>query len=331
MPRDIVVLGCSAGGLEALLKIVERLPERLPASLFIVQHTSPDSPGYLAGILEQRCSLPTTNPYDGEIFAQGRIYVAPPDHHILLEPENVVRVVKGPRENRSRPAIDPLFRSAALNYGERVIGVVLSGMLDDGVAGLRGIKMCGGTSIVQDPKDAIADSMPRNAIRSVSVDHVAAAHQISGLISELVTASALLRPVGDPIMISDLKAELNASMGDLLAEDLLALGEPSFFTCPECHGALVKLRDRAPIRFRCHTGHAFTAQNLLAELQQATEEALWNVIRSLEETAMVRSHLAEHAENEAEAGKLLERAEEAHRHAREVRRLAFAQSEQANG
>ncbi len=331
MPRDVIAIGCSAGGLEAMLKIVERLPRQLSASVFIVQHTSPDSPGYLAGILGGHGELPAKYPLDGDTFRPGHIYVAPPNHHMLLDPKHTIRVVAGPRENRSRPAIDPLFRSAALNYGSSVIGVILSGGLDDGVAGLRGIKMCGGTAVVQEPEDAIADSMPRQALRFVSVDHVATAGEIGPLLADLVMTEALPRAPGDRVMVSSMKAELNAAKGDLLANELTALGDPTLFTCPECHGAMVKLRDRGPIRFRCHTGHAFTEQNLLAELQKTTEEALWNSIRSLEESAMVQSHLAEHAESDPKARKLKEGADRAHRHAREIRRLASLQSAEEMG
>jgi two-component system chemotaxis response regulator CheB len=326
MPRDVVVIGCSAGGLEALLQIVEKLPAALPASIFVVQHTSPESPGYLSGILDQRGPLRATYAVDGDIFAAGNIYVARPDRHLLLDPDRTIRVVMGAKENRSRPAIDPLFRSAALNYGPRVIGVILSGGLDDGVAGLRGIKMCGGTAVVQEPLDAVADSMPRQALRFVSVDHVAAARDIGKLLADLVNTEGRSRSEGDPIMIESLKAELKASKGALLANELTALGDHTLFTCPECHGTLVRLRDRGPMRFRCHTGHAFTAQSLVAELQGATEEALWNTIRSLEESAMVFSHLADHAENEGDARDLTGRANQAHQDAREVRRLASTQT-----
>src|SRR3954468_9683955 len=186
--HDIVVIGASAGGIEALSNIVKNLPPTLAASIFVVVHISPDSPGYLPEILANRGPLPASNAKDGEKFARGHIYVAPPDHHLLVEANGTMRTSRGPRENRSRPAVDPLFRSAALAFGPRVVGVVLSGGLDDGTAGLRAIKMCGGVSIVQDPSDSLADSMPLTALRNVTIDYCKPSDELGQLLASIIVS-----------------------------------------------------------------------------------------------------------------------------------------------
>jgi two-component system chemotaxis response regulator CheB len=192
--RDIVVVGASAGGIEVIAAILRDLPADFPASMFIVVHIAPQSPGYLAEILDRAGPLPVANARNGEAFARGRVYLAPPDRHLMLEPTGCTRVARGPRENRARPAIDPLFRSAAHAFGQRVIGVVLSGGLDDGSAGLRSINMCGGTTVVQEPLDATVTSMPMHALRSSAVDHCRPAARLGSLINRLVRARAPDRP-----------------------------------------------------------------------------------------------------------------------------------------
>jgi two-component system chemotaxis response regulator CheB len=203
-------------------------------------------------------------------------------------------VVRGPKENRARPAVDPLFRSAALAFGPRVIGLVLSGGLDDGTAGLRGIKMCGGTTAVQDPADARVASMPRSALRTVSIDHCRPAHQLAALIVELVRSPIPERAIAleDRNMrrTLEVEAELAKGTSDISVTEL---GDPSIFTCPECHGTLLKLRGE-PMRYRCHTGHAFTADSLLADLSEVTEGAIWGSVRAIQESSMLMTHLAHH-------------------------------------
>ncbi len=167
--HDIVVIGASAGGVEALIRLTSALPRDLPASLFVVLHTPARSKSMLPAILSRSGNLPAIHAEHGSAIEPGCIYVARPDHHLIIKP-GFVSVTQGPRENRQRPAIDPLFRSAALAYGHRVVGVVLSGSLDDGTSGLVSIKARGGTAIVQDPADALFDSMPRSAIENVAVD-----------------------------------------------------------------------------------------------------------------------------------------------------------------
>jgi two-component system chemotaxis response regulator CheB len=323
MNRDVVVIGASAGGIEAVSTMVRGLPADLPAAVFVVVHTAPQSPGYLADILAQRGVLPTKFPDDGDVFENGIIYVAPPDHHMMLQADRRVVVVRGPRENRTRPAIDPLFRSAALAYGPRVIGVVLSGGLDDGTAGLRGIKMCGGTTVVQDPSDALASSMPASALRNVSVDYCKPASDLAALIAALVEGNAPepTQLVGTMKRLLEVEVEFAKGRGP---GSITELGDPSLFTCPECHGALLKMRGEKPLRFRCHTGHAFTADSLLADLSDVTEEAIWNAVRSIQESSMLMSHLAEHwrGTDPDVAEKFLHKARAAQARADQVRGIA---------
>jgi two-component system chemotaxis response regulator CheB len=186
--RHVVVVGASAGGLECLVRIAGDLSPDLPASVFVVLHVSPGGPSALPAILSRSGRLPAEHARDGEAIEPGRIYVAPPDHHLLLEP-GVMRLVQGPRENRVRPAIDVLFRSAAAVYGPRVIGVVMSGYLDDGATGLLAIKRQGGIAVVQDPDDAQAPAMPRAALALVEADHVVPLSEAGALIDHLVRAS----------------------------------------------------------------------------------------------------------------------------------------------
>jgi two-component system, chemotaxis family, protein-glutamate methylesterase/glutaminase len=321
--RDIVVMGASAGGIDALTAIVKDLPADLPATLFVVIHTAPQSPGYLAEILTRLGPVGARYASNGETFAKPMVYLAPPDHHLLIEAPRTVRVLRGPRENRTRPAVDPLFRSAALNFGRRVIGVVLSGGLDDGTAGLRGIKMCGGTTVIQDPDDALVASMPRSAQLNVSIDYCKPAAQLGHLIAQLTKTALVAHSNGDATMRKTLELEL-AMVKGLNGERVTELGEPSLFTCPECHGMLVKLRDERPLRFRCHTGHAFTADSLVAEQSDATEEAIWNSIRSLQESSMLLTHLAEHwrAIDPKVADEFLRKAKQAQARANAVRRIS---------
>lgn len=327
--RDIVVIGTSSGGIEALQRIARGLPEDFGGSVFVVLHTSPESPGLLPLILEASGPLPASNALDGERIRPGHIYVAPPDHHLLIEP-GAVRLTKGPKENRFRPAIDPLFRSAAQVYGPRVVGVVLTGNLDDGAAGLWAVKRLGGTAVVQDPADALFPSMPRSAMRNMKVDYCVPLAGVAPLLVELAGASVAEEGARD--VPEEVEIEVRIAKEDSALEaGITRLGEPSIFACPDCHGVLLQLKDGAHVRFRCHTGHAYSPDSLLAEIAESVEDSLWSSIRALEETVLLlRRMAAHHDENHgdgATADLLLTRAGEAQRRADLVRQAVMSRDE----
>jgi len=271
--KDIIVIGASAGGIEALRLIVRDLPKDFAASIFVVLHTAPQSPGILDQILARAGSLPATNATDKEQIQPGRIYVAPPDHHLLIEP-GIVRVTKGPKENRFRPAVDPLFRSAAQTYGARVVGIILTGGLDDGTAGLWAVKQLGGTAIVQDPEEAVAPSMPASARRYVKVDYCLPLAEIATLLVRLTGSLAedvegMPGEEGAPKVSDEMEIEIKIAKEDqAIGVGIRNMGEPSSYACPECHGVLLQLKEANRIRFRCHTGHAYSADSLLAEVTE---------------------------------------------------------------
>lgn len=319
--KDIVVIGGSAGGLDALRDIASRLPKDLPASVFVVLHSAPDSPGLLAQILDRAGPLPAAHAVDSERVERGRIYVAPPDRHLVLEP-GVVCLSRGPKENRFRPAVDPLFRSAAGVYGPRAIGVILSGGLDDGAAGLLAIKRLGGTAIVQDPADAPAPSMPASALAAVGADYVLPATEIADAIVRLAASDADEKG-GEPVP-HELEIEIKIAKGEeALGAGVQRLGPPSSYACPACHGVLLQVAEDGLLRFRCHTGHAYSVESLLAEIEEAVEEALWNAVRAVDENLLylrqIAAHLAE-THGGVVAARFLEQAAAAERRAEAVRR-----------
>jgi two-component system chemotaxis response regulator CheB len=288
--KDIVVIGASAGGIDALKILVSALPSDLKAAIFITLHVAPYSPGILPEILERAGALPACNGKDWEPIKHGRIYVAPPDHHLLFEKDGFVRTTRGPRENRFRPAIDPMFRAAAYCFGPRVIGVVLTGWLDDGTAGLRAIRERGGVTIVQHPDDAYAASMPLNAIKHVEIDHILPLKDIAPVLVSLVDTpvSKEIAPVSDEL---ELEVKI-AKEAKALQGGILKWGKPSVYACPECHGVLLQRTEGNNTRYRCHTGHAYSTESLLAEFHIRTESALWGAIRALEEDVLMMNDLA---------------------------------------
>jgi two-component system, chemotaxis family, protein-glutamate methylesterase/glutaminase len=286
--RDIVVVGASAGGTEALTELVRALPAEFPAAIFVVVHFPASASSVLPRILSRAGSLPATHPEDGDTFATGRIYVARPDCHLLVR-DGRLSVRRGPKENNSRPAIDPLFRSAARSAGKRVIGVVLSGNLDDGTAGLLSIKQHGGIAVIQAPETAQYPGMPRSAIDHVPVDYVVPIEQMAGL---------LVRLTGDqagPKELVPMESDDSPSDEETLADRQTQPGVPSTMTCPECHGSLWETREGALVHFRCRVGHAYTAESLLAHQADQLEAALWTALRSLEEHAALSRRLASRA------------------------------------
>ncbi|MFP5262326.1 MAG: chemotaxis protein CheB [Blastocatellia bacterium] len=324
--RDIIVIGASAGGIEALRLMVRRLPKSLQAAIFIVVHTSADSPGVLHEILAREGCLPSVSARDWEDIRMGHIYVAPPDHHLLLDPSGYTRLTRGPKENRFRPAIDPLFRSAARAFGPRVIGVILTGGLDDGTAGLLAIKQRGGLAVVQHPDDALVPSMPLNAVKHVAVDYCLPLVEVAPLLVRLSAGSAEEEgayPVSEKL---DIEVKI-AKEDKALDAGVTRLGELSPFTCPECHGTLLQMKEGNFLRFRCHTGHAFSVNSLLAELTDNIEDTLWTAIRSIQESTMLMRHMAQHLSGGGEgamAELFLQKAQEAERRADLVRQVVMS-------
>lgn len=288
--HDIIVVGASTGGVEALTQLMYALPDDLPASVFVVLHISPQATSHLPQILSRSGALRAIHPTDGAPIRPGRIYVAPPDLHLMVEPGRV-RLVRGPRENRNRPAVDPLFRSAALAYGPRVIGTVLTGALDDGTAGLQTIKQRGGIAVVQDPKDALIPSMPESALQYVDVDYCLPLAKIGPMLARLAGESA---PDGAQFPVSrELTYETRVVRMD--NEVLSTTKQPGTlvgFTCPECGGPIYELRDGELVRYRCRVGHSFTGESMLAGQSEALEDALWNAYNTLQESALVAERMA---------------------------------------
>ena len=291
--HDIVVIGASTGGVEALATLVQGLPSDLPAAIFVVLHLSPEVPSHLPEILNRHSALPARHPRDGEPIQLGQIYVAPPDRHLLVD-KGLVRVVRGPRENRHRPAIDPLFRTAALAYGPRVIGVVLTGALDDGTAGLYAIKQRGGLAIVQDPRDALIASMPESALEYVDVDYCVPLSELAPVLARAVhnpSPAPAAFPASRELMYESQIAQLdeNAMLHEPPVGTLAAL------VCPECGGPLWEIHDGELLRYRCRSGHAYSGESAYAAKSEALDDALWEAYNALRESAIMARRLAAEA------------------------------------
>jgi two-component system chemotaxis response regulator CheB len=287
--RDIVVIGASAGGVEAVAALIEALPADFPAAVFVVVHFPPHVTSVLPRIISRRGSMEAEHAVDGAPIELGRVYVAPPDMHLLLETGHM-RLVRGPRENNTRPAVDPLFRSAARAYGPRVIAIVLSGNLDDGSAGLIAVKKRGGLAVVQDPDDALYPGMPSSAIRNAQVDHVVPLGGMAELLTQKA-GEAVQEPETHPEAgLYGQETRIAEMDRDALESD--RAGAPSAFACPECHGVLWEVQDGDLTRFRCRVGHAYSMENLLAGQSASLDAALWTAYRALEERAALTDRMA---------------------------------------
>ena len=283
----IVTVGASAGGVESLSALVASLPADLDAAFFVVLHIPPNFVSSLPGILSRAGPLPAFHPRDGDDIRRGQIYVAPPDHHLLIE-GNRVLVTRGPKENRNRPSIDALFRSAAYSHGPNVIGIVLSGALDDGTSGLWSIKRMGGIAIAQDPSEASFDSMPASALSQVEIDHCVSAREMGPLLARLTRGKEPEATMDLTRDKSRIGVEVSVAIdGDAFKKGIMKAGILTPFTCPECHGVLVKLTEGKLSRFRCHTGHAYSSSALLSGIMEKIDESYWEAMRSLEEAAML--------------------------------------------
>ncbi|WP_158244268.1 chemotaxis protein CheB [Trinickia dabaoshanensis] len=287
--RDTIVLGASAGGVDALTAIAAALPERLPAAVLIVLHIGPH-PSILPEMLQKAGRLPAHHARDGERIVQGNIYVAPPDLHLVIE-NDIVRTIRGPKQNFSRPAIDPLFRSAAVARGPRVIGAVLTGHLDDGTAGLAAVQACGGITMVQDPDEAHAPDMPRSAMRGTAPTYVLPIDKLASTIAALAGSATNETPSApSPALLSENELMLRP---DSIAH-MAAVGVPTGISCPECGGALWRLEAPPPTRYRCHTGHAFGSETLGAAGDHVIERSLWQAVRALHEKKALSTERAEY-------------------------------------
>jgi two-component system chemotaxis response regulator CheB len=298
--HDVVVIGASAGGVEAISSIVAELPRDLRAAVLVVLHLARGR-SVLPDILTRVGRLPAAHPVDGESLRYGRIYVAPPDHHLTIDGPTL-RIQHGPTENGVRPAVDPLFRSAARTFGARVIGIILTGSLDDGTAGMAAVKEAGGVTVVQDPSEAFAPSMPRSAMDFVGVDHVLPLREIPLLIDTLTRERA---PISSA---SDVKGPHLRALEPDLGEEAIAVhpedrpGRVSVYSCPECHGSLWEVEEGGILRFRCRVGHIYSPDSMVAAQTDSVDRALWAALRSLEERAALTRRLAERARHRKHTG-----------------------------
>ncbi len=307
--HDIIVIGASSGGVEALIKLVQQLPRDFPAAIFIVMHVSSEG-SMLPQILGHSTSLPVAHVKDKEIIKFGKIYIAPPDNHLLIR-KNHVRLTQGSSENGFRPAVDPLFRSAARFYRERVIGIILSGSLDDGTQGLMAVKSCGGITIVEDPKEAIFPQMPESALRYVEVDYCLPLLKIGPLLVELSQKKAEEKMS---------KKQLPQIMEPLNVKDK----SPTAFTCPDCGGSLWQLEEGKLIRFKCRVGHAYSVKSVVQKHSDTLDHALWVAFRTLQEHAHLLSRIAKNNRNRNEkelAQNFEKRAQEKQKYADIIRKF----------
>jgi two-component system chemotaxis response regulator CheB len=288
--RDIVVIGASAGGVEALKKLAASLPADFPGSIFVTVHFPEHGTSMLPQILARVSRLAVVHAADGESIVRGRIYVAPPNHHLLMKGDTI-ELVRGPRENGNRPAVDPMFRSAALAFGPRVVGVVLTGNLDDGTSGLAAIKRAGGLALVQDPADALFSSMPQSAIDHVAVDCVAPLSTLASSLRQLVSTPISSNEHRD---MADDRTENALSDVDLdtIKHHEIHPGQVSAYSCPDCGGVLWELHDGDFTRFRCRVGHAWTGDALIVQQETVLDDALWTALRALEENIALARHLS---------------------------------------
>lgn len=288
--HDIIVIGASAGGPRALRLLLSGLPADFPATLFIVNHIAPDISGrVLLDRLAKDCALPCQYAEPGEHFSPARVYLAPPDHHMLLKNGQIL-VTHGPHENRSRPAIDPLFRSAAAYYSSRVIGIVLSGMLDDGTAGLTAIRRSGGISLIQEPQEAEFSAMPLSALHRAGADYCVPVRQMASLLPDLVNQPLSEVVPAPPEIIRE--AEISERIHGHIPP-VEELGERVPYSCPDCGGALWEINNDPNLRFRCHAGHAYSAEILFRRQSEKLEETLWVALRMMEEQRHMLTQLSE--------------------------------------
>lgn len=299
---SVIGVGASAGGVEALRDLFHYLPRHIDAAILVVLHLPAHSPSRLVEVLATVSPLALVAARDGARIQPGHVYVATPDRHLLLEGDHL-RLTRGPKECRMRPAIDVMFRSLAVTCGPRAAGVVLSGMLDDGTAGLWAIKEHGGATFVQDPMEALHRSMPESAIDNVPLDLIAPVAQLAPALVDwsrgAADVPARLGAGASPHLVETrIAAEANG-----LRQGVMNIGRPSKYSCPDCHGCLLEIQEGRVVRYRCHTGHAFSIQTLMAEVDNAIDNGLWESIRAMEERLMLLRQIAAAAETTGEPTK----------------------------
>lgn len=290
--NNLIVVGASAGGLQAVSELVSGFPDDLDASVFVVLHMGRSSMGDIISYhLQQRTKLTCIIAVEGMKIERGFIYIAPPDHHMMIK-NNMIRINKGAYENRWRPSIDVLFRSAAVNIGSRVIGIVLTGMLDDGTSGMWAIKRGGGICMVQEPSEADFADMPNNVISQVKVDYRVSIADMNYIIQDVFFKDdGIIRDVPREVQIeADITERMVCSM-----DELSQIATHTVFTCPDCGGGLWEVKDEAVHRYRCHTGHVYTEKVLKEKQYEALEESVWISIRMMEERRNLLSTMATHA------------------------------------
>lgn len=320
--RDIIAIGGSTGALDALKRIFADLPARLPAAVFVVMHIASNGGDMLADILDAAGPMVVKTATEGDPIENGHAYVAPAGHHLLVG-DGTVQLGQGPRENMVRPAVDPLFRSAALSYGPRVIAVVLSGMLDDGAAGLAAVKRCGGLTLVQDPADAQADEMPLAALDAGTVDYRAPASKLARVLAQLTK-----EPAPPPVPVpGDIALEVQIAAGRPSTTEMIAqIAVPVPLSCPSCSGVLSEIAEPSRLRFRCQIGHGYTADALGKEQEAAIAEAVGVALRVLEERHTLLVKMAADAKRRRQDGsaqQYKERAADYRRQADTIRKAAM--------
>jgi two-component system, chemotaxis family, protein-glutamate methylesterase/glutaminase len=324
--RDIVVIGTSAGGLEAVGELIAQLPSDLPAAIFVVQHLAPDLSGVaLLRRLAPYKSFGARFARDGEAIKHGQVYLAPPDFHMLVRQKKVL-VTKGARENGFRPGIDPLFRSAAVTHSNRVVGIILTGLLDDGTAGLIAVKRCGGVTIVQDPKDASYPAMPQSALNNAPVDHCVPVSEMGALLETLTR-----QPPGKKAPIPhDITVE--AEIAERVLSDIVevnSLGRQVPYNCPDCGGVLWQMKQGKLLRYRCHVGHSFTADTLLSLQTEKIEETLWVALRMFEERKNLLKNMLQKSPKSM-ASRTMARSSEAQVHIERIRAILLTKTASAD-
>ncbi|QPC81732.1 chemotaxis protein CheB [Phototrophicus methaneseepsis] len=319
--HDIIVIGASAGGVEALIQLVQSLPADLPAAMFIVLHVASGGASVLPQILTDKGHIPAVHPQSGDSIENGKIYVAPNDHHLIID-DGVVVLSNGPRENGFRPAVDSLFRTAANTYGSRVVGVILTGLLDNGSAGLVSVKRQGGIAIVQDPEDAMFSSMPESALKVVQADYVLPLAQIPETLVKLASTEVTETPKsGDPSRTD------SATTGDKDDIYMKSEGKVTDMVCPECGGVIVEYHEGINnnlVRFECRVGHRYSLQSMLQKQEETVEAALWAAVRSLEENSSLFQRMKQQAydlNNVLSAERYAARAQEAEQYADVIRQI----------